>query len=41
MVVLNQFQFVLLKEYVIQNENEVFITAARTYDVYGNYRVNK
>lgn len=41
MVVLNVVQFAMLKEEIYRINPNVFIFANKTYDVIGNYRVNK
>lgn len=41
MVVLNVFQFAMLKEEIHKINPNVFVSATKVYDVLGNYRVNK
>ena len=41
MVILNVFQFSILKEEIYKINPHVFVTANKTYDVLGNYSINK
>ncbi len=41
MVVLNKYQYMMLKEDIYNINPHVFICANKTYDVIGNYRVNQ